>query len=299
VTIRTLVIVNAGARRGEEAMGTIPVALAARDMHPVIEPMGDARTLVARVRAHAPDVERVIVAGGDGTISGAAAAMLAAGKPVGILPFGTANNLARTLGIPSELEAACDVIAAGRTHRIDVGEVNGHPFLTTASLGLSVAITESLTPEAKKRWGPFAYVTTAARTVMAARRFAAEITWPGGTHLSRSVQVVVGNGRFYGSAMQVSDETRIDDHLLDLYTVEVRHWWRILALGPAIRRGRQGDKDTVQTFRADSFTVRTTRPMTVNADGELVTETPATFRVRPGALELFAPPASEAPGLGD
>lgn len=299
MTIRTLVLVNPAARRGAEAMETIPAALAARGMHPVLEPLGDARTLVARVRAHGAGVERIVVAGGDGTISAVTSAVLAAGRPLGILPFGTANNLARTLGIPDTLDDACDVIATGRTHRVDVGEVNGHPFLTTASLGLSVAITESLTHEAKRRWGALAYVVTAARTVMAARRFAAEITWPDGTHLSRSVQVVVGNGRFHGSAMQVSDDTRMDDHLLDLYSVEVRHWWQLLALGPAIRRGRHGDKRSVHTVRAPSFTVRTTRPMTVNADGELVTETPATFRLRPAALELFAPPSSEAPGLGE
>ena len=298
MTERVLVIVNAASRRGEEARSALVAALAARDLHPVVEPLDDAATLADRVRAHVPDVTRIVVAGGDGTIGTVAGAVLGTGRPLGIVPTGTANNLARTLGIPAEIEAACDLMVAGRTHAIDAGEVNGRVFMTTASIGLSVAITEALTHDAKQRLGVLAYAATAARTVARAERFVADISWPGGTRRARTVQVVVGNGRFYGSAMQVADDTRIDDHALDLYSLEVRARWRLFALGPRLKRGTHGEADDVHAIRAAEFRVATVRPMTVNADGELVTETPATFRVLPAALTVYAPDPADAPGLG-
>lgn len=298
VTERVLVIVNAASRRGEDARGALVTALVAHDFHPVVEPLDDAATLAARVRAHAADVTRVIVAGGDGTVGTVAGAVLGTGLPLGIVPTGTANNLARTLGIPASVEEACALVRAGRTHAIDAAEVNGRVFMTTASIGLSVAITEALTDDAKRRMGTLAYAATAARTVRRAERFVADITWPGGTRRARTVQVVVGNGRFYGSAMQVADDTRIDDHALDLYSLEVRAKWRLLALGPRMKRGTHGDADDVRALRAPEFHVATATPMTVNADGELVTETPATFRVLPSALTVYAPDAADAPGLG-
>lgn len=292
-----LVLVNPAARRGEDASHAVAPALAARGITCDVESIGETATLAARIARRVERAQCIVVAGGDGTISRCIPAVLASGRPLGILPFGTANNLARTLGIAADLEVACDVIAAARLHRVDVGDVNGHPFLTTASIGLSVDITEALTPEAKKRWGPFAYATAAARTVLRARRFAADITWDDGRRASRTVQVVVGNGRFYGNAMQVAEDATIDDQALDLYTLEVRHWWQLLALGPALRRGTHGKAALVHALRARAFTVRTRRPMTINADGELLSRTPATFTLRPAALPIYAPPPSQAPGL--
>ena len=105
----------------------------------------------------------MIVAGGDGTLNAALQGLVEAGLPLGIIPLGTANNLARTLGIPSDPAGACEVIAAGHRRRIDLGWVNGRYFCTTASVGLSVQITEELSPEAKRRWGPAAYALAAVR----------------------------------------------------------------------------------------------------------------------------------------
>src|SRR5205085_2639746 len=147
------------------------------------------------------------------------------------------NDLARTLGIPTDLAAACDVIAQGHTQAIDLGWVNGKHFFNAASLGLSVKITRRLKRGDKSRWGVLAYLFAAAQVLLRARPFAAEIRagdqrWP-----VRTVQVAVGNGKHYGGGMTIAEDARIDDGTLRLYSLEVRRWWQLIPLLPALRAG--------------------------------------------------------------
>lgn len=287
-----LLLLNPGARKAGGGRVEIADALSQRGLTVVAEALPDARGIGPLIARHRSVVDRVIVGGGDGTLSAATRPLLDAGLPLGILPLGTANNVARTLGIPDDLDLACDIAAGESRRRIDVGEVNDRCFLTTASFGLSVAITEALTSEAKRRWGAIAYVLTAAGVVRNAHPVRAHIRWEGGELHTRTVQVVVGNGRYYGSALQVAEDAAIDDHALDLYSIEVRHWWQLLTLGPALKRGRHGRRRAVHTARAQAFEISTAVPVAIDADGEVSTRTPARFRVRPAALEVFAPAVS-------
>ncbi|HYC30969.1 MAG TPA: lipid kinase, partial [Gemmatimonadales bacterium] len=231
----------------------------------------------------------VIVGGGDGTLHLALQGLVEATLPLGIIPLGTANNLARTLGIPADPLEACEVVAHGHRRPIDLGLVNGRHFFTTASIGLSVRITEELSAESKRRWGPLAYGLAALRVARRSHPFRARIRWSGGTRDTRTVQIVVGNGRYYGAAMPVAEDATIDDARLDLYSLEVRHWWQLLALAPALKRGSHGEKKTVEALRATEFEIETRTPMDIDVDGELGGRTPAHVRVVPRALEVFVP----------
>jgi YegS/Rv2252/BmrU family lipid kinase len=241
-------------------------------------------------QAHAGMVDSVVVAGGDGTLNSVLQHLIGIGLPLGILPLGTANNLARTLGIPATLPDACDILPGGFRRPIDVGRVNDCYFFTTASMGLSVEITEALRSETKRRWGAFAYAVAAARVLARSHPFHADITWPGGQKHTRTVQIVVGNGRYYGSALPVAEDATIDDARLDLYSLEVQHWWELVGLAPALKRGRHGDKRSVEALRSNRFTITTRAPLDINVDGEIRTRTPAELQVLPLALEVFAPP---------
>jgi YegS/Rv2252/BmrU family lipid kinase len=286
---RALLLLNPGARRGSEGREEVVARLAALGIDPLVELAEAPERVPDQVRRHGSEVDRVIVGGGDGTLHLAVQGLVDTGLPLGILPLGTANNLARTLGIPTDLAEACELAAHGHRRRIDLGWVNGRYFFTTASLGLSVRITEEISAETKRRWGPIAYVWTALRVAARSHPFHAEIRWAGGTRHSRTVQIVVGNGRYYGAALPVAEDARIDDARLDLYSLEVHHWWELLAIAPALRRGRHGEKQKVETLRATEFEIRTRVPHGIDVDGEIGTETPAVFRVLPGALEVFAP----------
>lgn len=254
----------------------------------LVEPEASGGGLADQIR-HAPDVDLVVVGGGDGTLNSVASALVARNLPLGILPLGTANDLARTLGLPRDAAAAARVIAAGRTRRIDLGEVNGHPFFNVASVGFSADLARGLTAEAKRRWGILGYGIAALRLLSQSRPFTLEIEHDGRVEEVKTIQVSVGNGRFYGGGMAVESSASPDDGRLDVYSLEVPHWWHLLALVPALRRGTQGRWKHVRAFGTTELKLTTRRPHDINADGELVTSTPAHFRLFPKAVEVFVP----------
>jgi YegS/Rv2252/BmrU family lipid kinase len=289
MTRRALLLVNPGARRGDEAAGEAQAALEALGLDLLVVTSHEPAQVGHIIRRERAGIDRVIVAGGDGTLNAVLQGLVGTDLPLGILPLGTANNLARTMGIPGPLQAAAELAAHGARRWIDLGWVNGRYFFTTASLGLSVEITEALTHETKQRWGALAYGVATLRALARARPFHADISWAGGSRRSRTIQVVVGNGRYYGSALPVAEDASIEDASLDLYSLEVRHWWELVGLAPSIVRGRHGKKRSVEAIRATEFTVRTSVPMEINVDGEISGRTPASFRVIPRAVEVFAP----------
>lgn len=290
---RALLIVNPNARRGGGPPAEVADCLRGHGLD-VFEPSGEGDSPAELIRRHASEADLVVVGGGDGTLSAAVAALVETHLPLGIVPLGTANNVARTLGIPADVPRACEVIAAGHTRPIDLGCVNDVYFFTTASLGLSVAITRLLHPESKRRWGVLAYGLAALKVLSRIRPFSAEIRWNGGVRVLRTVQIVVGNGPHYGSALTVAEGAAIDDARLDLYSIEVRKWYSLLALLPALKRGSHGDRKGVFTVRTTEIEVRTRRPHRIDTDGELGAQTPAVFRVLPRALTVFSPEDEDA-----
>ena len=182
----------------------------------------------------------MVIGGGDGTLNAAIPGLLKAGLPFGIMPLGTANDLARSLGIPFELDAAAQVIATAAPRPVDLGEVNGHPYFNVASIGFSADLAAELKAEAKQRWGKLGYGVAALGLLRRARPFTATLIHDGRTERVRTIQVSVGNGRHYGGGMTVSEDARPDDGVLDVYSLEVTHWWRLVALLPWLRRGTQG-----------------------------------------------------------
>jgi YegS/Rv2252/BmrU family lipid kinase len=289
-TRRALMLVNAHARRGGEALALVP-RFEATGIQVTVEHPERPQQSSQLIQSRAGEVDLVIVCGGDGSMNAAAEGLLRTGLPMGIVPLGTANDLARTLDIPS-VDVAAKAIIDGRTAAIDIGEVNHKPFFNVASIGLSADLARDLDREVKRRWGRFGYAIAAARVLAAGGTFHAEIVGETGSVRVETLQISVGNGRFYGGGAVVRDDASITDGRLDLYSLEHAHVWRLLFLLGSFRRGTHGMWDDVRVERGTEFEIRTRRPRPVNADGELVTTTPARFTVRPKAIMVFVP----APG---
>lgn len=235
------------------------------------------------------EIDCIVACGGDGTLNSAAQALADTGLPLGIIPAGTANDLARTLQIPTGIAEAVGVILAGQVRSIDLGEVNGRFFFNVASIGLSVELARGLTPDLKRRWGRLGYALAAIKVAVRARPFRATIATEQGTVRAITYQIAVGNGRHYGGGMTVEADAAVDDARLDLYSLELASIWQLALMLADFRKGTHGAWREVRTDCGTRFEITTARPKAVNADGELVTNTPARFAIRPAAVRVFAP----------
>jgi YegS/Rv2252/BmrU family lipid kinase len=290
---RALLIVNTKSRSGKASLDDAIARLEAYGIKPVHRECGARDELSRLIREHGGEVDLVAVAGGDGTMNAAAEGLMATGLPLGILPTGTANDLARTLDIEADLDRATQIIAQGHTRRIDLGLVNGHPFFNVASMGLSAELASMLTRDIKRRFGKLGYAVTAVRALARARPFRAVIKSEEGSARVVTLQIAVGNGRYYGGGNAVEKTATIDDQRLDLYSLEFRRAWKLALMARSFRYGEHGAWDEVRAIRARQFEVTTRRRRPINADGEIVTHTPAKFTIRPGAVTVFAPRGSE------
>ncbi|MBF0372427.1 MAG: lipid kinase [Alphaproteobacteria bacterium] len=286
---RAVLIINRHSRRGGEDTSRLAARLRALGLDLIVEEPGDKHEVAGILARHRASVDLVVLGGGDGTLSAAAPALMAAGRPFAVLPLGTANDLARTLGVPLSPEEACAVAANGQPHPIDLGEVNGHYFFNVASLGLTAEVKRHLSHDVKRRWGVAGYALSAMRAVREARGFRAEIHVDGRPAKLRAVQIAVGNGRHYGGGMTIAWDARIDDHHLDLTAIAPRGPAGLVLLIPGLRRGRLEGRSGVLVERGREIHIATDRSMPVSADGDVVTRTPAHFRVIPRALTVMVP----------
>ncbi|KMO21906.1 lipid kinase [Methylobacterium platani] len=293
---RALLVVNKKARNGGLDLEAVKGVLRRGGIEPV-DPPPEESDCKALIHAHAATCDMVILGGGDGTLNAAAQALAEAQLPLGILPLGTANDLARSLGLPADPLEAAEVIATVPARPIDLGCVNGHYFFNVASIGFSADLAGELTADLKRRLGTIGYGVAAFRLLRRARPFTVYIEHDGTVETVRTIQVSVGNGRHYGGGMTVEENATVDDGLLNFYSLEVAHWWRLLALLPALRRGTQGKAADVRAFQTTEVILRTKKPRPVNTDGELTTYTPAHVRVLRQAVQVHAPdlPAPASP----
>ncbi len=316
-----LVVVNARCRRGREAFPAVLTALSTRGI-----PLAGCYRLsrprrMESVLRQALDegVRRILIGGGDGTLSGALPHLLGRDVTLGVLPLGTANDFARSLGIPPSLEQACDIIAAGYVARVDVGLANGHPFVNAASLGLASAIARRMSPRLKQRAGKLAYPVAALAELWEHQPFHVRMTTDTGTVELEVLQLVVGNGRYHGAGNMVAPDAALDDHWLDAYTItapsadpehphlgHVRDMSTLARVALSLRSGEHVAHPAVTALRTSRLEVDATPPQDINADGELIGRTPVRFELAPGALRVYAPapprlatsPPSPAPARG-
>ena len=243
-----------------------------------------------RHRIASAEEASVIIAGGDGTLNAAAPALMTLERPFGILPMGTANDLARSLGIPFDPVEAAAVIARGDSRRIDLGQIDGQPFFNVASIGLSAEVAREHEGDLKKHLGVLNYPISAWAAFRRQRPFAVELVIDGERIRRRCVQVAVGNGRHYGGGMTMDAAAEIDDGWLRVYYLKPSGPMAMLRMLPALRFGWLRRAPEAEVKWAKRVELKTRRPRQVNVDGELNGRTPVIIEVLPAAVAVFAPP---------
>ena len=231
--------------------------------------------------------DRLVVAGGDGSIAGAAAAAGAAGIPLAVVPAGTANDFADRLGLPTELSAACELAVRGRSLReLELGWINHErPFVNVASAGLPAPAAR--TAGAWKRLlGPFAYALGALSAGLSTKPLPCLVDCDGRELLAGEAwQVTVAASGAFGAGATV-EEADPTDGLLEVVAIEAGP--RIGLVGLAYRLRSGGVTDHPRAFHASCKTaeVLVSDGTAFNVDGELATIGPARFTVQPGAFRL-------------
>jgi YegS/Rv2252/BmrU family lipid kinase len=234
--------------------------------------------------------ELPVVVSGDGMIGAIGGAMAGGDTPLGIVPVGRGNDLARVLGIPTEPEAAIEIVLAGETRTIDVGEANGRRFLGIASVGFD-SDANRIANESRLG-GNLVYAYAALRALVAWKP--ARFTIAIGEQRTRveGYSVVVANNSCYGGGMHVAPDADLDDGQFDVVTIEKVAKFRFLSNLPKVFKGTHVRNDEVNVIRASRLGLSASRPFAVYADGEHLTDLPADLRVIPHALSVLVPPAA-------
>jgi YegS/Rv2252/BmrU family lipid kinase len=237
-------------------------------------------------------LDLVVAAGGDGTVSSVADTLVGTGVPLGIIPLGTANVLARELNIPLDIEAASRLLSHEHDlATIDAMKVGGRHYLTQVGVGLDALMIRDTPTEQKRRFGKAAYLWSAARHLLGhqPRSFLLEID--GKARKTRASQVLVANvGTLGQPPFRWGPDIRIDDGRIDVCVSKAKTLLHYFGLFWHVATGRHKADPNVRYYPArQSVAIATSKPTPVQADGEVLGETPVRIEVVPGALKVVVP----------
>ncbi|WP_031334656.1 lipid kinase [Saccharopolyspora erythraea] len=290
---RAAVVVNVHARNGGKAY-----AYAVDRLRSLGVPVGS--TLPLRDPSRLPETvaaavdaghDLVVIGGGDGSVSSVVDVLAHRDVPLGLLPLGTANDFARTMHIPGDLEQACRTIADGHIVDVDLGLCGDNYYVNRASIGIGARVVESMSPWLKRRIGALAYPVATVKAFVRHRPFRARLRFPDDDHppveYERLLQVSVANGRYFGGGQLAAPDSGIDDSTLDVSVIRQGGVLDLLAVARNLRTGGGGSH--VEHFRTTRVELETAPDLPVNVDGELVAHTPQRFRVARDALHVVVP----------
>jgi YegS/Rv2252/BmrU family lipid kinase len=282
-------IVNAKSRKGQKlfqracaAMDGLPFPV---DAHAVEDPEDLERTVTT---ALAKKPQLVILGGGDGTVSGLVDLLVGKGVVLGVLPLGTANSFARTLGLPLTVEGAIEVLKTGVPKRIDLGMIDDDYFANCAAMGISPQIAETVPHGLKKILGRIGYLGWASWQFARFKPFMLTIDDGVEPKTMRVVEVRISNGPYHGGTWLV-DQASINSGEIVVQAVTGRYKrtlaknWAASFFGHASRH-----QDTV-TFSGKSLKIETRPSLPISIDGEVLAHTPVTAKVAAGAIEVMVP----------
>lgn len=282
-------IVNARSRKGQQLfqrvcrrMDAFPYEV---EPHAVDDPDKLEET-VHRALERKPDL--LILGGGDGTVSGLVDLLVDRDVILGVLPLGTANSFARTLGIPLDIDGAIDVLAHGVPKRIDLGMIDGDYFANCAAMGLSPQIAETVPHGLKKVLGRLGYLSWAAYQYARFKPFTLIVEDGGEERRMRVVEVRISNGPYHGGTWLV-DEASVTSGQIVVQAV-TGHYRRTLLKnwGSSVLGLQARHHDTV-SFSGERLRIRTEPVLPISIDGEVLAHTPVEAKIAAGVIRVMIP----------
>ena len=261
-------------------------------------PFKDYERLARRMRAACEEgVDTIVAVGGDGTVRTFAQTLLQFGLAerltLGILPLGTANNVARSLTIPFDLDAAMQVLATGAERRIDAGLLNGEYFLEAAGVGLFADAMQSFGREEPRPWQIGRLLRVLGPLFWNANARTLQITLDGRRELDEAIMIAVANGPYLGEGVALAPGAALSDGLFDVILVGAVSRGQLATFAHAVLRGTHLDLPFVRRDQAQSAEIRrvhhTHHALPVHADDHIAARTPVVISLVPNALRVLAP----------
>ena len=244
---------------------------------------------IAEAKRAAESGDVPVVMSGDGLVGQVGGALADTDAAMGILPGGRGNDLARVLGIPSDPAGAVGVLASGNVREIDVGDANGRRFLGVASCGFDSECNR-LANETRLIRGNLVYAYSAIRTLSGWKPASFTVVLDGGEPIEfEGYSVAAANSRAFGGGMFVAPHAELDDGELDVIMISDVSKLRYARGIPKVFKGTHLENEEVTERRAATVEIRADRYFELYADGEHLTDLPATLRVLPRALRVIAP----------
>ncbi len=272
-----------------EQLGKEGVALEVRETGPGDDAAEFARDLVGG------GAEAVIASGGDGTVAAVGGALAGTETPLGIIPRGTANAFALSLGILPLLSRACAAITDGHIRRVDTARCNGWPMVLLVAIGYEAEVVKGAGRELKQKYGPFAYFVSGFQQLGEQRLFQAVIETGSVRRECAATAITIANAApptsLLAQGLGVPD---VDDGYLDMTVVRKDSTLAGLDMLADLFVAGISDspviRDDVRAGLVKNVRISTDPPQAVAMDGEIIGETPVEIECVPGSLSVFAPP---------
>ena len=282
-------VINAKSRKGQTLYAHACQRLSGLsfeiDSHAVEDPE-ELDDVVKAALAKKPDL--MILGGGDGTISGLVDHLVGTDTKLAVLPLGTANSFARTLGIPLDIDGAVEVIRSGRPKRIDLGMIDGDYFANCAAMGISPQIAETVPHGLKKVLGRVGYLGWASYQFARFKPFILTVDDGTGEKRMRVVEVRISNGPYHGGTWLV-DEASVSSGEIVVQAVTSRYKRGLVKNWAASFFGLPARHHDTISFAGKSITIDTKPRLPISIDGEVLAHTPVTAKIAAGVIEVMVP----------
>jgi YegS/Rv2252/BmrU family lipid kinase len=230
----------------------------------------------------------VAAVGGDGTIGLIAGALRGTPGRLLVIPAGRGNDFARVLKIPSDPAAAARLAVEGREQTVDVGDVDGRPFICIASFGFD-SDANRIANEVKLIKGNAVYLYAAVRALLGWKHARFHVVVDGQAHDLRGWSVAVANSKAYGGGMFIAPQAVLDDGELDVVMVSESPKWEFFRDIPKVFKGTHASSPRVRMLKGAKVEVSADRPFDIYADGDAIGSLPATVTISPRSLRVLVP----------
>jgi diacylglycerol kinase (ATP) len=247
---------------------------------------GDAQAVTARTTSEQYD--RIVVAGGDGTVNEVINGLTPSSPPVALIPMGTANVLAAEIGLSSHAAEIARTIVLGDARPVSLGDVNGRKFVLMTGVGFDAFVVATVSAPLKRILGKGAYVLASLSQFLRGRLPHFEMHVDGVRYEAASM--VIANARFYGGKFVCAPEARMDSPVLHVCLFERAGRWYVAAYALALLFGVLHRMPGYRILPAKHIEIRQPDGAAIQSDGDFIGLTPAQVTVMPRAAWLVFPP---------